>query len=75
MNWLLARGYHVYAKDYSGRHARSLAKSVLVWFDDPHIPERQAGWVTEARHLPMCAQWCALPCAVANRTDNGLSGS
>ncbi len=48
MNWLLARGYHVHAKDYSGRHARSLAKSVLVWFDDPHIPERQAGWVTEA---------------------------
>ncbi len=48
MNWLLARGYQVHAKDYSGRHARSLAKSVPVWFDDPHAPERQAGWVTEA---------------------------
>jgi hypothetical protein len=48
VNWLLSRGYHVHAKDYSGRHARSLAKSVLVWFDDPHEPERQAGWVTEA---------------------------
>jgi hypothetical protein len=48
VNWLLARGYHVHGKDYSGRHARSLAKSVLVWFDDPHHPERQAGWVTEA---------------------------
>ncbi len=48
VNWLLARGYHVHGKDYSGRHARSLAKSVLVWFDDPHDPERQAGWVTEA---------------------------
>jgi hypothetical protein len=48
VNWLLCRGYHVHAKDYSGRHARSLAKSVLVWFDDPHAPGRQAGWVTEA---------------------------
>jgi hypothetical protein len=47
VNWLLARGYQVHAKDYSGRHARSLAKSVLAWFDDPHNPERQAGWVTE----------------------------
>jgi hypothetical protein len=48
VNWLLSRGYQIHAKDYSGRHARSLAKSVLVWFDDPHAPERQAGWVTEA---------------------------
>ena len=48
VNWLLSRGYYVHAKDYSGRHARSLARSVLVWFDDPHAPERQAGWVTEA---------------------------
>src|SRR6266700_1239011 len=48
VNWLLARGYQVHAKDYSSRHARSLAKSVQVWFDDPHEPGRQAGWVTEA---------------------------
>jgi hypothetical protein len=48
VNWLLSRGYHVHAKDYSSRHARSLAKSVLVWFDDPHAPGRQMGWVTEA---------------------------
>ncbi len=48
VNWLLARDYQIHAKDYSSRHARSLAKSVLVWFDDPHNPERQAGWVTEA---------------------------
>ena len=48
VNWLLARGYQIHAKDYSSRHARSLAKSVQVWFDDPHDPRRQAGWVTEA---------------------------
>src|SRR6266487_2142531 len=47
VNWLLSRGYQLHAKDYSGRQARNLAKSVLVWFDDPHVPERQAGWVTE----------------------------
>ncbi len=48
VNWLLSRGYQIHCKDYSGRHARSLARSVLVWFDDPHDPKRQAGWVTEA---------------------------
>jgi hypothetical protein len=47
VNWLLARGYQVHAKDYSSRHARSLAKSVLVWFNDPAVAGRQAGWVTE----------------------------
>src|SRR6266487_4033507 len=47
VNWLLGQGYQLHAKDYSGRQARNLAKSVLVWFDDPHVPERQAGWVTE----------------------------
>jgi len=48
VNWLLARGYQVHGKDYSGRHARHLAQSVLAWFDDPHGSERQVGWVTEA---------------------------
>lgn len=47
INWLLARGYQVHGKDYSGRHAGQLAKSVAVWRDDPHIPGRQMGWVTE----------------------------
>ncbi len=47
VNWLLCRGYQIHAKDYSSRQARSLARSVQVWFDDPHTPERQAGWVTE----------------------------
>jgi len=48
VNWLLCRDYQVHAKDYSSRHARSLAKSVLIWVDDPHDQERQMGWVTEA---------------------------
>jgi hypothetical protein len=47
VNWLLARGYQVQGKDYSGRHAQHLAQSVLQWIDDPQVPERQVGWVTE----------------------------
>ena len=48
VNWLLARGYLVHCKDYSGQHAKRLAKSVTDWYADPHQPERQFGWVTEA---------------------------
>jgi hypothetical protein len=47
VNWLLARGYQVHCKDYSGQQAKRLAKSVVDWFTDPHLPERQFGWVTE----------------------------
>ncbi len=47
VNWLLARGYLVHGKDYSGQQAKRLAKSVLDWYVDPHQPERQFGWVTE----------------------------
>ena len=47
VNWLLARGYHVHGKDYSGQQAKRLASTVEQWFTDPHQPERQFGWVTE----------------------------
>ncbi len=47
VNWLLARGYQVHCKDYSGQQATRLAKSVQEWHTDPHQPERQFGWVTE----------------------------
>jgi hypothetical protein len=47
VNWLLARGYLIHCKDYSGRQAKRLAKSVADWYADPHQPERQFGWVTE----------------------------
>src|SRR5438132_13602774 len=48
VNWLLARGYQVHCKDYSGQQAKRLASSVVDWYVDPHLPERQFGWVTEA---------------------------
>src|SRR5437764_1029721 len=48
VNWLLAGGYLVHGKDYSGQQAKRLAKSVVDWYVDPSLPERQFGWVTEA---------------------------
>jgi len=47
VNWLLARGYLVHCKDYSGKQAKRLAKSVADWYADPHQPEREFGWVTQ----------------------------
>ncbi len=45
VNWLLSRGYHVLAKDYSTKRATLLAAQVTDWFTDPHDPERQVGLV------------------------------
>src|SRR5256714_6447524 len=47
LNWLLARGYLVMAKEYSGQRVLRLAKTVTEWIQDPVWPERSFGWVTE----------------------------
>ena len=47
LNWLLARGYQVHAKDYARQRARKLGRGVTAWLDDPQIPGRQVGWVTD----------------------------
>lgn len=46
INWALARGYQVHAKDYSPQRAEQLAASVREWYEDPKLPGRQIGWVT-----------------------------
>ena len=51
INWLLARGYQVQAKDYSGTRAKKLAASVEQWLTDPDDPSRQMGWVTVSADL------------------------
>jgi hypothetical protein len=51
VNWMLARGYQVHCKDYSGKRAGSLAESVQEWVDDPRNTGRQVGWVTEVASL------------------------
>jgi hypothetical protein len=48
VNWLLAGGYQVHCKDYSGQQAKRLAQSVVDWYVDPQQPEREVGWVMEA---------------------------
>src|SRR5712691_3605613 len=45
INWLLFRGYHVLAKDYSTKRATLLATQVADWVTDPHEPARQIGLV------------------------------
>ena len=47
LNWLLARGYEVMAKEYAGQRVLRLAKTVTEWVQDPVWPERSFGWVTE----------------------------
>src|SRR6266536_508390 len=47
INWLLAHGYQVLAKDYSSVRSARVAASVNTWFTDPKLPERQVGWVIE----------------------------
>jgi hypothetical protein len=45
INWLLERGYQVHCKDVSSQRAGAWAATVEEWFDDPHNPDRQFGWV------------------------------
>ena len=53
LNWVLARGYQVHAKDYSGVRANSLAKTVTQWITDPADSSREMGWVT-TEDTPYC---------------------
>lgn len=48
VNWLLEQGYQVIVKEYSGKRATKLSKSVAEWVDDPMVAGRQVGWVTTA---------------------------
>src|SRR3989441_3864724 len=47
LNWLLARGYLVIAKEYSGPRVLRLVKTITEWVQDPVWSERSFGWVTE----------------------------
>src|SRR3954454_13110682 len=56
INWVLFRGYHILAKDYSTKRARLLAESVTAWYDDPRQADRQVGLVTEPPTLYRAGQ-------------------
>jgi hypothetical protein len=47
LNWLLAQGYEVLAKEYSGQRVLRLAKTVTAWVQDPEWSERSFGWVID----------------------------
>jgi hypothetical protein len=68
VNWILAQGYQVHTKDYSGKSATKLAKSVQQWFEDPHIPGREIGLVTEPA---LCYVRPVARIAVRYRKENG----
>ncbi len=57
INWLLFRGYHVVARDYSTKRARGLADSVTDWIADPRQPERQVGLVNEPAAMYRAGQY------------------
>jgi hypothetical protein len=81
INWLLARGYQVHAKDYSGQRARLLAHHVTEWVDDPAVPGRQVGWVqaeATAYLRPvrrLAARWSQAKRAVGHRRHHLDAGS
>ncbi len=47
LNWLLARGYEIMGKEYSGQRVLRLVKTVTEWVQDPDWSERSFGWVSE----------------------------
>ena len=47
INWLLARGYEILVKAYSGQRVVRLAKTVTARVQDPEWSERSFGWVSE----------------------------
>jgi hypothetical protein len=47
INWALAQGYEVHAKDYAAHRVWELVGGVSEWRDDPHVAGRQVGWVIE----------------------------
>ncbi|MBC8162122.1 MAG: transposase [Roseiflexaceae bacterium] len=71
INWLLARGYQVLAKDYSSVRSARVAASVSIWFTDPKLPERQVGWVMEPASAYVRP---VVRLAVRCRTANGQWG-
>ena len=70
VNWMLARGYLVHTKDYSGKSAAKLAKTVKEWFDDPTSRDGNSAW---SPSLPsaMYAKSSALRCESQDATANG----
>lgn len=46
LNWLFEQGYGVLCKEYSGKRAKALAKTIEHWITDPAEPGRSLGIVS-----------------------------
>jgi hypothetical protein len=46
INWMLNRHYHVIVKAKKWHRSAKLAASVVTWYLDPKMPDRQLGWAT-----------------------------
>lgn len=51
LNWCLTRGYQLHCKDISSKRAEARAATVQEWFEDPHNPGREFGWVVPGDSL------------------------
>ena len=47
INWVLDRGYWLLTKLHNWQRACKLAQTVVQWYPDPKVPDRQVGWVTQ----------------------------
>lgn len=47
INWMLNRHYHVSVKAKNWHRSAKLAASVVTWYSDPKMPDRELGWATK----------------------------
>lgn len=47
INWMLKRQYQVMVKAKNWHRAAKLAASVITWYLDPKMPDREVGWATQ----------------------------
>jgi hypothetical protein len=47
INWMLNRHYHVIIKAKNWHRSAKLAASVVTWYPDPKMPDRELGWATK----------------------------
>ncbi len=60
INILLNQDYPILVKVHNWQRARKLAETVMEWFPDPKVPERQVGWVSEPHAYARATQQIAL---------------
>ena len=47
INWILERDYQLLIKVKNWRRAENLAATVICWYSDPKVADREVGWVEE----------------------------